>query len=67
MLCWRAWIPCVETPGTDQRVQDPAGSSLAAAVIAVAAAECVACGGLGEGLSVGAGPDVMGWAEPGIV
>ena len=47
-------------PATEQRVQDPAGSSVAAA-----AAECAACGGPGVEASVGAGADVMGQEEPG--
>lgn len=52
-------------PGTDQLLQDPAGSSIAAVAAAVAAAaECAACGGPGAEASVGAGPDVMGPAEP---
>lgn len=51
--------------GTDQQVQDPAGSSVAAVVAVVAAAECAACGGPGVEESVGAEPDVMGLAEPG--
>lgn len=46
--------------GTDQLVQDPAGSSVAAVV----AAECAACGGPGVEEPVGVGPDVMGLAEP---
>lgn len=50
---------------TDQLVQDPAGSSVAVVVAAVAAVECAACGGPGEEASVGVGPDVMGLAEPG--
>lgn len=53
-------------PGFDQLVQDPAGSSVAAVVAAVAAAERAACGGPGEGESVGAGLDVVGLPEPGI-
>lgn len=70
MLCWGAWISCVVIPGTVQLVQDPAGSSFAAVVAAVAAAECAACGGPGVEASVGVGPDVMGpdvtgLAEPG--
>lgn len=65
MLCWWAWTPCVVIPGTDQLVQDPAGSSVVAVVAAVAVAECAACGGPGVEESVGAGPDVMGLAEPG--
>lgn len=53
-------------PGTDQLIQDPAGSSVAAVEAAVAAAECAACGGPGVEASVGAGPDaVVGPAEPG--
>lgn len=51
-------------PGSDQLVQDFAGSSVAAVVAAVAA-EHAACGGPGVEASVGAGPDVMGLAEPG--
>lgn len=65
MLCLWAWISYVVIPGTDQLVQDLAGSSVAAVVAAVAAAECAACGGPGVEASVGAGPDVMGLAEPG--
>lgn len=45
-------------PGTDQLVQDPADSS-------VAAAERAACGGPGGEAAVGLGPDVMELAELG--
>lgn len=66
VLCLWAWISYVVIPGTDQLVQDPAGSSVAVVVAAVAAAaECAACGGPGGEAFVGAGPDVMGLAEPG--
>ncbi len=65
MLCWWAWIPYVVILGTDQLVRDPAGSSVAAVVAVVAAAEYAACVGPGVEESVGAGPDVMGLAEPG--
>lgn len=50
-------------PGTDQPVQDPAGSSTVAVPAVVVAAGCAACGGLGAGASVGAGLDVTN--EPG--
>lgn len=53
------------TPGIDQRVQDPAGSSVAAVVIAVVAAERAACDVLGVEVSVEAGPDVMAQTELG--
>lgn len=66
MLCWWAWTPCVVIPGTDQLVQEPAGSSAAvvvcvavSAAAAVVAVECAACDGPGVGASVGVGPDVM--------
>lgn len=66
MLCWWAWTPCVVIPGTDWLVQDLVGSSAAAVVAAVvAAAERAACGGPGEGESVGAALDVVGLPEPG--
>lgn len=53
------------TPGTEQRVQDPVGSSFVAVVVAAAVAECVAYGGHGVGASVGEWSDVMGLTEPG--
>lgn len=49
---------------TDQLVQDPAGSSVVAVVVAaVAVAERAACGGPGAEAFVGVGPDVTGLAE----
>lgn len=48
-----------------QLVQDPAGSSVAVVVAAVAAAERAACVGPGEEPSVGVGPDAMGLVEAG--
>lgn len=51
--------------GTEQRVQDPVGSSLVAVVVAVVVAECVAYGGHGVGACVAEWSDVMGLTEPG--
>lgn len=49
MVCWRALRCCVATPGTDQRVPDPAGSLVDAAALAAVGVERFAGGGPGVG------------------
>lgn len=65
MFYWWAWTLCVVFPGTEEGVWDNVGSSLAAVVVAVVAAEYVACGGPGVRASVGTASDVTGLTEPG--
>lgn len=63
VLCWWTWMPCVATPGTDQRARDPADSSVV--VIAAVAVGCAACDVPDGGVAVEEGPDATWRAEPG--